>query len=466
MFFLPLFHNLENAAVLVVGGGNTAARKLKWLVRTGANIKVVAPQVCDAVEEMFKQGQLVIERKHFSSADLTPNVRLVVAATNDAGLHKSVFAQAQQQHVLINCVDQPQLCTVIFPAIVDRYPILVAVSSMGAAPALSRIVRSWIETRLSTKLADLAELAQLLRTRVKEKFPDVDQRRNFWQTVFAGTVAEKVLAGDKQAGIDIAEQMLIAADTSPQGHVALVGAGPGDPELITVKAVRLLQAADVVLYDKLANPEILDFARRDAQLVYVGKQGPKPGVPPTRVDNRSNQQVNINTQLVEYAQQGKFVVRLKGGDPFIYGRGGEELESLLDANISVQVVPGITAAFGAAAIAGIPLTYRNLSQSVRFITGHRVENLVNEDWPELTKTDQTLVIYMGLVGLEKLMNLLLQHDCDPQLPVAVVENATYANQRTVVGCVADIFARTQAENINGPSVVIVGFVVKKAQLVD
>ncbi len=464
MFYLPLYHRLQGAPCLVVGGGTTALRKLRWLLRAEARVTLVAPQVHAEVRALAGDLLDIVERE-FAPGMVRGDHVLVISATNNSTVNKTVHDAARALNVAVNCVDQPELCTVIFPAIIDRLPILVAVSSMGAAPTLARVVRGWIETRLPPGLGGVAELAQRLRGAVKTALPTVEARKRFWERVFAGAAAEQAIAGDLQAAERSARQQLAAetAAGAQRGRVSLVGAGPGDPELITLKALRLLQEADVILYDKLSNEKILDYARRDAELVYVGKQGPKPGMPPTRPDNRSNQQGDINKLLVGYAQQGLHVVRLKGGDPFIYGRGGEELEAAVEAGLEVMVVPGITAAMGAASYAGIPLTYRNLSQSVRFITGHRIENTVNLDWPELNRTDQTLVIYMGLVGLRQIMQQLLNHGGEAQRPVAIVENATYSDQRVVLGTVENIADRVDAARVQGPSVAIVGAVVSLAQ---
>ncbi|MEM9622373.1 MAG: siroheme synthase CysG [Pseudomonadota bacterium] len=462
MFYLPLFHNLKGRPCLVVGGGTTALRKLRWLVRAEADVLLVAPEIGEQIEALAQQDKVRIRRESFAADLVHPDLVLVISATNDSAVNRQVYDAAQQARVLVNCVDQPELCTVIFPAIVDRHPILVAISSMGAAPTLARVVRGWIEARLPAGLGGAAELAQRLRDTVKARFPSTDERKTFWEKLFTGPIAEVAVLGDVD-GAEAAAREAIANAGESTGSVALVGAGPGDPELLTLKALRLLQMADVVLYDKLSNEKILDYARRDAEFIYVGKQGPKPGSPPTRPDNRSNQQGSINDLIVQHAQQGKQVVRLKGGDPFIYGRGGGELETAGAAGLDVLVVPGITAAMGAASYAGIPLTYRNLSLSVRFITGHRIENTINLDWPELNRDSQTLVIYMGLVGLREIMASLLAHGGAPDRPVAIVENATYPHQRVIRGTVADIADRVDAANVQGPSVAIVGEVVALAQ---
>jgi len=465
MFFLPLYHNLTGAKCLVVGAGTTALRKLRWLVRAGAEIDVVATSVSDAVRDLERDGKITITVSPFHPAHVQPDHVLVVSATNDTATNKAVHAAALSHKALVNCVDDPTLCTFIFPSIVDRHPIVVAVSSMGYAPTLARVVRGWIEQRLPPNLGRLADLAQPLRAVVKRTIPTIEQRMRFWERLFRSSAAEQAMAGDVDAASSTAQQALDSRE-SEQGSVALVGAGPGDPELITLKGLRLIQQADVILYDKLANSELLNYARRDANLVDVGKRGPKPGSPPTRPDSRANQQQNINQLLIEHAQAGSNVVRLKGGDPFIYGRGGEELEAVLTAELDVIVVPGITAALGAASSAGIPLTYRNLSQSVRFVTGHRVENAVNLDWPELGRPDQTLVIYMGLVGLEPILAAMRKHGCEPERPAALIENATLAEQRVIVGNVANLASLARDARVDGPSVVIIGNVVALKGLPD
>lgn len=457
-FYLPLYHDLQDAPCLVVGAGNTAIRKLRWLLRAQARVTVVAAEVGEEVATLAAAERIVLINSEFQPEHITPQLRLVVSATNNVDVNRVVSATAQAHGVLVNCVDQPALCTFIFPAIVDRHPLIVAVSSMGAAPTLSRVVRGWIEQRLPPQLGRLGALAQAFRDQVKAQIPSVAGRMQFWEQVFAGKPGQLALAG-KEDEASAAMQTLLADPQTEQGWVALVGAGPGDPELITLKALRLIQSADVLLYDKLANPALLEYARRDAEQVYAGKQGPKPGDSPDRPDNRSNQQGDINQRIVEFAQQGKNVVRLKGGDPFIYGRGGEEMEQAMAAGLEVIIVPGITAALGAASYAGIPLTYRNLSLSVRFVTGHRIENAINLDWPELTKKDQTLVIYMGLVGLETILGNMRQHGCEDARPAALIEHATLPEQRTIIGTVETLPAKVTAANINGPSVVIIGDVV-------
>ncbi|XOV81794.1 MAG: siroheme synthase CysG [bacterium] len=469
MFYLPLYHNLSGARCMVIGAGTTAVRKIRWLLRADAHIEVIAPEISPAIQTLASSGKLTVRKTVFASEQVSSELRLIISATNNRAVNTQVYEAATRAGVLVNCVDQPDLCTFIFPAIVDRSPILIAISSMGNAPTLSRVVRGWIEAQLSPNLGKLASLARSLRERVKAELPSVDARKEFWETLFRSSAAESAMQGDLQDARRKADAMLTAhrarqTDHVAQATVALVGAGPGDPELITLKALRLIQSADVILYDKLANPAILDYARRDAEFEFVGKQGPKPGSPPTRPDNRGNQQFNINDRIIEHARAGKNVVRLKGGDPFIYGRGGEEMEQVLDAGFDVVMVPGITAALGAASYAGIPLTYRNLSQSVRFVTGHRVENVVNLDWPEMGRRDQTLVIYMGLVGLPLILEKLMEHGCEHNRPAALVENATLPDQRVIMGTVATLADAAHEAQISGPSVVIIGDVVAKRRV--
>ncbi|MEM7080345.1 MAG: siroheme synthase CysG [Pseudomonadota bacterium] len=462
MFFLPLFHNLKGARCLVVGGGQTALRKLKWLLRAEADVTLISPEVCAEVDQLAASGRLALIEQTFAAADVASDYRLIVSATNNTAVNRAVYEHATRHNIQINCVDQPELCTVIFPAIIDRSPLLVAVSSLGVSPTLARVVRGWIEARLPVELPKLAELVTAIKTTVRSNIPGVDGRKVFWERLLTGPAASSALKGDMRSAQAQAEAML-ATYPRTQGLISLIGAGPGDPELLTIKALRLLQEADVVLYDQLANEKILDYARRDAEVIYVGKQGPKPGQSADRPDNRGTQQGDINGQLLQHARMGKHVVRLKGGDPFIFGRGGEELEAALDAGIDAQVVPGISAAFGAASSMGIPLTYRNLSQSVRLITGHRVENITNLDWPELGKDGQTLVIYMGLVGLPRITANLIYHGARPDTPAALVENATYPEQRVLWGTLATLADIVAAEEITGPSLVILGDTVGLAE---
>jgi uroporphyrin-III C-methyltransferase/precorrin-2 dehydrogenase/sirohydrochlorin ferrochelatase len=375
---------------------------------------------------------------------------LIIAATDDEPLNAQVSRDARLRCVPVNVVDAPALCTVIFPAIVDRSPLVIAVSSGGDAPVLARLIRAKLETWIPSSYGQLAGLAARFRNQVKGQFPNVQQRRAFWEDVFQGAIADRQLAGQ---GAE-AERMLIAKiagePPSETGEVYLVGAGPGDPDLLTFRALRLMQQADVVLYDRLVAPTILDLCRRDAERVYVGKRRAEHAVP----------QEQINQQLVALAKQGKRVVRLKGGDPFIFGRGGEEIEELAAHGIPFQVVPGITAASGCAAYAGIPLTHRDHAQSVRFITGHLKNGTTDLPWSDLVAPAQTLVFYMGLIGLPVICEQLIRHGRSADTPAALVEQGTTVNQRVFTGTLANLPQLVAEHDVHAPTLVIIGEVVK------
>lgn len=450
MFSLPLFHRLEGAPVAVVGGGTTAARKLRWLMRTGGHLTVIAPDIMPDLEQQLTEADATVIREPFAETLLPDGVRLIISATNNPTVNEQVYHAALARHALINCVDDPDRCTVTFPAMVDRYPLIVALGTSGLAPALSRVVRGWIELALPQRLGDAASALSTLRDRIKARYADVEARTHAYNRLLRADALALLQSGQTEQAMALLEQ------TTEQGRVTLVGAGPGDPELITIKGMRAIQEADVVLYDKLANPALLDYARRDAELIYVGKQGPKPGEGPDRPNNRSTQQGAINELLLQHALAGRQVVRLKGGDPFIYGRAAEEIDTLAEAGIAVQVIPGITAALGAASYAGVPLTHRDHAQSVRFVTGHRVENTINLDWPEMGRGDQTLVIYMGLVGLREICQRLIEHGADPDRPVALVENATLPEQRIFLGRLRNAADLAETHRVVGPTVTIIG----------
>jgi uroporphyrin-III C-methyltransferase/precorrin-2 dehydrogenase/sirohydrochlorin ferrochelatase len=473
MFYLPLFHRLQGAQCLVVGGGQTALRKLRWLVRAGARITVIAPEVDPEIQRMRDAGQVLLERTPFYPEAVHAGLRLVISATNAPQVSEAVFVAALDHGVLVNCVDRTELCTIIFPAIIDRMPILVAVSSMGQSPTLARSVRGWIETRLPKGLGKLAELAGQLRREVKQTLGNVDARKAYWDSVFDSRAADQAMQGELDAAIVEARRMLQSRDV--EGQIVLVGAGPGDPDLITLRGLRAIQSADVLMYDKLVSPALLDYARRDVELVDVGKQGPREEVAGAKgwgavaVDSGERRpsgtvmQDGINRRMIDEAKNGKKVVRLKGGDPFIFGRGGEELLAATEQGIPVTVIPGITAGMAAASYAGIPLTHRRLSQSVRFLTGHRVADAENLEWAEWARDDQTLVIYMGLVSLPTIQKRLLDAGRDKTTPAVLIENATLPNQRAVYGTLEALPKQVADAQISGPSIIIVGEVVAIGQ---
>ena len=450
MDFLPLFHKLQARQVLVIGGGEVALRKARLLADAGAALRVVAPQVRDELSALARQsaqGELLL--RDYQPGDLD-GVALVIAATDDEALNAQVSVDAQARGIPVNVVDAPALCSVIFPAIVDRSPLIVAVTSGGDAPVLARLIRAKIETWIPATYGQLAGLAKKFRAQVKALFPDVQQRRVFWEDVFQGPIAESVFAGKLGEGERLLTAKVAGAAPRALGEVYLVGAGPGDPDLLTFRALRLMQQADVVLYDRLVAPAIIELCRRDAERVYVGKRRAEHALP----------QEQINERLVSLAKEGKRVLRLKGGDPFIFGRGGEEIEELAAHGIPFQVVPGITAASGCAAYAGIPLTHRDHAQSVRFVTGHLKDGSSDLPWQELSAPGQTLVFYMGLVGLPAICEQLIAHGRSAATPAALVQQGTTQNQRVFTGTLADLPRLVAEHEVHAPTLVIVGEVVQ------
>jgi uroporphyrin-III C-methyltransferase/precorrin-2 dehydrogenase/sirohydrochlorin ferrochelatase len=449
MEFLPLFHNLRGARVLVVGGGEIALRKSRLLADSGAVLRVVAPEIGAEVRELIERsgGEEIL--RGYTESDLNGCV-LIIAATDDEPLNAQVSADARQRGVPVNVVDAPALCSVIFPAIVDRSPLVIAVSSGGDAPVLARLIRAKLETWIPPTYGHLAGLAARFRHQVKGLFPNVQQRRAFWEDVFQGPIADRQLAGQGAEAERLLQAKIDGDAPATTGEVYLVGAGPGDPDLLTFRALRLMQQADVVLYDRLVAPAILDLCRRDADRVYVGKQRADHALP----------QDQINQQLVDLAKQGKRVVRLKGGDPFIFGRGGEEIEELAAHGIPFQVVPGITAASGCAAYAGIPLTHRDHAQSVRFVTGHLKNGSTDLPWKDLVSPSQTLVLYMGLIGLPIICEQLIKHGRSAETPAALIQQGTTVNQRVFTGTLANLPQLVAEHEVHAPTLVIVGEVVK------
>ena len=452
MDYLPLFYQLKGQRCLVVGGGDIATRKAGLLQRAGASLRVVAPSLCDEMLELLAadpQSEKI--QRNYISADLDGMV-LVIAATDAEQTNQKVSADARQRNIPVNVVDNPALCTFILPSIVDRSPIVIAVSSGGTSPVLARMIRAKLETTIPASYGRLAELMGRFRDQVKARYSDVNQRRGFWENILSGPIAEYVFAG-KETDAEQLLQLQLQDPNAPdphKGEVYLVGAGPGDPDLLTFRALRLMQQADVVLYDRLVSPEILDLVRRDARRIYVGKARSDHAVP----------QEQINEYLVELALQGHRVCRLKGGDPFIFGRGGEEIDRLAQAGIQFQVVPGITAASGCASYAGIPLTHRDYAQSVRFVTGHLKDGSLDLDWDTLAKERQTLVFYMGLVGLPTICERLMAHGLPGTMPIALVQQGTTRHQRVFISDLANMPQSIKDQEVKAPTLIIVGEVVK------
>ncbi|MFV5389485.1 siroheme synthase CysG [Acinetobacter baumannii] len=449
MDIFPISLKLQQQRCLIVGGGHIALRKATLLAKAGAIIDVVAPAIEDQLLQLIKTtgGEPFIEA--FAEKFLSTPYRLVIAATNDAEVNKTVFEQCEARNLLVNSVDDIPHCRFMVPAIIDRSPLIVSVASNGTSPVLSRQIRTQLETSIPHGMGKLAGFSGKWRNQVKEKISNPDERRIFWENLYASPLKEQIFNDN----LDVADSMLEQALQewkAPKGEVYLVGAGPGDPELITLKALRLMQQADVVIYDRLVSAPILELCRRDATKIYVGKARSNHSVP----------QEGINALLVDYAKKGKRVCRLKGGDPFIFGRGGEEIQELFQAGVPFQVVPGITAASGCSAYAGIPLTHRDYAQSVRFLTGHLKEGSPELPWNELVYENQTLVLYMGLVGLERICEQLIAHGQRPDMPVALISKGTTPEQKVVVGSLADIASKVTEHQIHAPTLTIIGEVVR------
>ncbi len=445
MDYLPAFHNVRGKLCLVVGGGEVGTRKAGVLLEAGARVRVVAPEI-----EAELAGQPGVEAivARFAPQHLD-GALLVIAATNDRDVNRRVSELAQARNLPVNVVDDPELCSFIMPAILDRSPLMVAFSSGGGSPVLTRMMRGKLETVIPQNYSRLARFAVRFRELVKERVTNPPKRRIFWENALDGVVAEKVLAGDEESAEALLKKMLDGEDNILRGEVYLVGAGPGDPDLLTFRALRLMQKADVVVYDNLVSKTIVDMTRRDAQRIFVGKQRA----------NHTMRQEEINDLLVRLAQEGKRVVRLKGGDPFIFGRGGEEIETLAAQGIPFQVVPGITAAAGVASYAGIPLTHRDHAQSCLFVTGHLKDGTMNLDWNALARPNQTVVVYMGLHGLDILCGELVRHGMPDSTPIAIVQQGTTQNQRVITGTLATLPGIAEREKPQAPTLIIVGGVV-------
>jgi uroporphyrin-III C-methyltransferase/precorrin-2 dehydrogenase/sirohydrochlorin ferrochelatase len=449
MDYFPLFLKLKQQHCLVIGAGEVAARKIDLLARAGAIITVIANEIGPAVSNMQATHNLLIKEKNVEKADVK-GFRLVVSATNNSTTNQLIADAATKLNIPVNVVDNPALCSFIFPAIIDRSPVIAAVSSGGTSPVLARLLRAKIESIIPPAFGQLADLAEKFRNTVKQQIKQPEQRRIFWENVLQGGIAELVFSGKKQEAENQLKDLIYNTETTETiGEVYLVGAGPGDPDLLTFRALRLMQQADVVVYDRLVSAEILDLTRRDSEKIYVGKQR----------QNHSLPQESINELLATLAKKGKRVVRLKGGDPFIFGRGGEEIETLMQQGINFQVVPGITAASGCATYAGIPLTHRDHAQSCTFVTGHLKDGSIDLNWQHLTAPNQTIVFYMGLSGLERICQSLIENGCSGDHPIAIIQQGTTSNQRVITGTLDSLPQSVADKGIRAPTLIIVGSVV-------
>ncbi len=446
MQHLPLFADVRQRAILIVGGGVVAERRARQLLAAGATVTVLAPELVEPLADLVATGQVAHLPREFRDESLEP-YWLVIAATADRTVNERVAAAAEAARRFCNVVDDAQLCTFIMPAIIDRSPVTIAIATGGHSPVIARWVKGLIEAWLPSRLGALAELAGRWRERVRQLVPDPTERRHFWERVVTGTTAEHAFAGrddDAQRTLEAELATLRSDPPERRGEAYLVGAGPGSPDLITIRGRQLLATADVVLYDRLASPALLEYARREAELICVGKTPRRPSIT----------QKQLNRLLVGLVQSGKRVCRLKGGDPFIFGRGGEELEALAEAGLKFQVVPGVSAAEGCAAYAGIPLTLRGVSQAVVLTTGHTIDDAA----PTLQdfRPGQTLALYMGVAQYAEVSATLIAAGHDPATPAAIVESGTTPQQRVVRTTLRCLAAAQAALEIRPPALLIVG----------
>jgi uroporphyrin-III C-methyltransferase / precorrin-2 dehydrogenase / sirohydrochlorin ferrochelatase len=444
--YFPLFLDLRGRPVLVAGGGTVAERKVKLLLASGAQVTVVAPDVCPALARRVARGEIRHRAGEFDGSDLESQ-RWVIAATDRSAVNREIAKAAEARGLFVNVVDDAELSTAIMPAIVDRSPLMIAVSSGGAAPMLARRVREQLEALLDQSWGRVAQFLGVWRSRIRARFDSSRERRGFYRELLEGPIVALVRCGrGADAAQALAERLAAPSARCGPGRVILAGAGPGDPGLLTLRALRALNEADVVLHDRLVSAEVLAMVRRDAEVLEVGKSA----------GGASVSQDMINRMLVTHARAGRTVVRLKGGDPFIFGRGGEELEHLRAAGITYECVPGVTAALACAASAGIPLTHRDHSAAVRFVAAHQRDGMTAAEWDSLGGSTDTLVVYMVVAGLEEFCARLARHGRERTTPVAVIENGTRPEQRVVLGQLDSIAELAAAHALQSPALLVVG----------
>jgi len=450
MINFPIFIKLQDQHCLVVGGGVVATRKIKQLLIAGAKVFVVAPNIEPALEKLKESGDIRYFQQAYTEKCLEGK-QLVIAATNDKQLNNQIAKRAKSQNILVNVVDDYDAGTFIMPSIINRNPVVIAISTSGIAPVLTKLLSIRIETLIPSNYGKLASLISRFRDSAKEKYPSTKDRRRFWESILDGPIAEMFYAGQEEKTLKLLEAQLgnESSHLDSKGEVYLVGGGPGDPELLTFRALRLMQQADVVLYDRLVAPKILEFVRKDAKRIYVGKERDRHALP----------QAEINQMLVDLAKQGRRVLRLKGGDPFMFGRGGEEIDLLYENNIPFQIVPGITAASGCASYAGIPLTHRNYAQSCLFVTGHLKDGSMNLNWQTLVQPQQTLAVYMGTHSLDILSRQLIKHGMKKSMPAAIIQQGTTGDQNVYLSTIERLPKVPKENNVKPPSMIIIGEVV-------
>ena len=443
---------MKGQRALVVGDGTMAARKADLLLRAGCNLTVIAQSPNDDLARLLQERDITHKTGDLVADDLDGCV-IAFGASSDAATNEKLHSLAGKAGVPVNTSDNPDLCDFIMPALVDRSPVLLAIGSGGTSPLLTRMLKARFETSIPAAYGRVAEFAGEYRERVKDAIPDLTKRRCFWETMIDGPIAEHLFSSQEGPAKALMEKLLAEAtadgDQQPRGEVYLVGTGPGDPDLLTFRALRLMQQADIVLYDRLIGDGILNLVRRDAERIYVGKMKQEHTVP----------QEEISDMLVRLAQDGKRVLRLKGGDPFVFGRGGEEIATLAENGVAFQVIPGITAANGCSSYAGIPLTHRDHAQAYVVVTGHEKDGELNLNWDSLIQPRQTVVIYMGLTSLATITEGFLSHGADPATPAAVIENGTRAGQRVITGTLKSLLDKSTAAEIKSPALIIIGSVV-------
>ena len=452
MKYFPFFLQLDQLPCLIVGGGSVAERKLDLLIKAKADITVISLEFSDYILDLAKTHNIRCIKKEYSNKILEENkYNFVISATNDVSLNERVAKDCKKYNIIVNVVDQPEICDFIFPSILERGDITVAVSTGGASPVLARVLRTKLETMVPGSYGKLAEIVSANRIKVREKMKKFSSNKIFWEKMLNGKFLELVLSGKTDEAKSFLDEQIdnFDEDIANQGEVYLVGAGPGDPDLLTFKALRLMQQADIALYDRLVHPSIVDLIRRDATKIYVGKER----------DNHVVRQEEINELLVKYAKEGKKVLRLKGGDPFIFGRGGEEIETLADEKIAFQVVPGITSASGCSTYSGIPLTHRDYAQSCIFVTGHLKKGKLELDWEKLIQENQTIVFYMGLVSIDIICEQLIQHGLSELTPCALIQQGTTNTQKEYISILKDMPTVVKTKKPKAPTIFIIGGVV-------
>ena len=452
MKYFPFFLQLDQLPCLIVGGGSVAERKLDLLIKAKADITVISIEFSDYILDLAKTHNIRCVKKEYSNKILEENkYNFVISATNDVSLNERVAKDCKKYNIIVNVVDQPEICDFIFPSILERGDITVAVSTGGASPVLARVLRTKLETMVPGSYGKLAEIVSANRIRVREKMKRFSSNKIFWEKMLNGKFLELVLSGKTDEAKSFLDEQIenFDEDIANQGEVYLVGAGPGDPDLLTFKALRLMQQADIALYDRLVHPSIVDLIRRDATKIYVGKER----------DNHVVRQEEINELLVKYAKEGKKVLRLKGGDPFIFGRGGEEIETLADEKVAFQVVPGITSASGCSTYSGIPLTHRDYAQSCIFVTGHLKKGKLELDWEKLIQENQTIVFYMGLVSIDIICEQLVQHGLSELTPCALIQQGTTNTQKEYISILKDMPTVVKTKKPKAPTIFIIGGVV-------